>query len=112
MEVEEDLREFSGDAINKMVELVRQLRFQEIPKDFDADHVELVWSKEKNIAFLKKHYDEDYIALNCGRIEKFYICDGCDKEGFWNDIQHPTENNEIKKWCQNWINEKEKERQA
>lgn len=87
-----DLTEFGHRERALLVELLQAWESQGLPDDFEYDQVQPMFNTMSGNVFLT---NEEYqvAMMNGDKLESFYSCGNCGKEGFKEDFEEYTDDN-------------------
>ena len=93
-----DLSKFGYREWKLLRELIDAKLDQGLPNDFESNEVVPMFNMNSGYVFLTN--SECQVAMmNGNKLESFYSCPECGHEGFKDEIDHNTDNDE----CQEWI---------
>jgi len=82
-----DLSKFGQIELRDLEVLLRAMREQGLPKDFDGSEVYPVFNQNSGNVFLSNQ-DYQVAMMNGDKLESFYSCPECGHEGFMEDMEH------------------------
>jgi hypothetical protein len=82
-----DLTEFGFIELKALERLLRYMREQGLPDDFNKKSVHVMLNKNSGYVFLTNE-DFQVAMINEDKLETFYHCPSCGHEGFKQDMLH------------------------
>lgn len=82
-----DLSDYGFSELKQLKLLLRAMREQGLPDDFNNDEVVPMFNKNSGNVFLTNS-DYQVAMLNGDKLESFYNCPECGHEGFKEDMAH------------------------
>lgn len=94
-----DLNDFQERELIELINLVKAKIEEGFPKDFDNEEVTIMLNKNSgNVFFTNANFDVALINNNSGKLESFYCCPICGDEGFFEDIEDHSLDDECNEW--------------
>lgn len=93
-----DLEKFGIRELKMLEKLLKAFREQGLPHNFDASNVVPMLNLDSGYVFLTNS-DYDVAMLNGDKLEKWHHCSNCGHEGFLEDFEHNTSDED----CRNEI---------